>query len=59
VAFVLLKEFYASSAIFGAFAERWQLTLGLTMILFVALLPQGLIGLARRFKRSPESYHAH
>ena len=58
-AFVLLKEFYASAAIFGAFAERWQLTLGLTMILFVALMPQGLIGLARRFRRSPEAHHAH
>jgi hypothetical protein len=29
------------------------------MILFVALMPQGLIGLARRFKRSPETRHAH
>lgn len=47
VAFVLLKEFYASEAIFGAFAQRWQLTLGLTMILFVALLPNGLIGIGQ------------
>lgn len=46
VAFVLLKEFYSSEALFGAFAARWQLTLGLTMIFFVALLPKGLIGLA-------------
>ncbi|MEC4719822.1 branched-chain amino acid ABC transporter permease [Noviherbaspirillum sp. CPCC 100848] len=45
-AFVLLKEFYSSEAIFGSFALRWQLTLGLTMIFFVALLPKGLIGLA-------------
>ena len=59
IAFVLLKEFYASSAILGSIAERWQLTLGLTMILFVALMPQGLIGLARRWKRSPEAGHAH
>lgn len=44
-AFVLLKEFYSSEAIFGSFALRWQLTLGLTMIFFVALLPKGLIGL--------------
>ncbi|WP_442947261.1 branched-chain amino acid ABC transporter permease [Noviherbaspirillum sp.] len=49
VAFVLLKEFYASEAIFGAFAHRWQLTLGLTMILFVALLPHGLIGIGQWF----------
>jgi branched-chain amino acid transport system permease protein len=48
-AFVLLKEFYESEALFGHLAERWQLTLGLTMIAFVALMPKGLIGLGRRF----------
>jgi branched-chain amino acid transport system permease protein len=50
IAFVLLKEFYSSEAVFGAFASRWQLTLGLTMILFVALLPKGLIGLSERLR---------
>ncbi|MDB5842318.1 MAG: branched-chain amino acid transport system, permease component [Herminiimonas sp.] len=50
-AFILLKEFYSSEAIFGAYAQRWQLTLGLTMIFFVALLPNGLIGLGRRWRR--------
>jgi branched-chain amino acid transport system permease protein len=50
VAFVLLKEFYSSEALLGpAIAGRWQLTLGLTMIAFVALLPKGLIGIGRRF----------
>jgi branched-chain amino acid transport system permease protein len=49
-AFVLLKEFYSSEALLGAaIAGRWQLTLGLTMIAFVALLPKGLIGIGRRF----------
>jgi branched-chain amino acid transport system permease protein len=48
-AFVLLKEFYSSAALLGPLAERWQLTLGLTMIAFVALMPKGLIGLGRRF----------
>lgn len=49
-AFVLLKEFYSSEALLGPdIAQRWQLTLGLTMIAFVALLPKGLIGLGRRF----------
>jgi branched-chain amino acid transport system permease protein len=48
-AFVLLKEFYSSEALLGALAGRWQLTLGLTMIAFVALMPKGLIGLGRRF----------
>lgn len=51
-AFILLKEFYSSEAVFGVFAQRWQLTLGLTMIFFVALLPKGLIGLRQRFKRT-------
>lgn len=49
--FVLIKEFYASEAIFGAVAQHWQLTLGLTMILFVAFLPNGLIGLTRLRRR--------
>ena len=47
IGFILLKEFYASEALFGAFAARWQLPLGLTMILCVALLPKGLIGIGR------------
>jgi branched-chain amino acid transport system permease protein len=50
-AFVLLKEFYSSEAIFGDLAHRWQLTLGLTMIFLVATLPNGLIGLGARLKR--------
>ena len=53
-AFVLLKEFYSSEALLGpAIAGRWQLTLGLTMIAFVALMPKGLIGIGRslNFKR--------
>jgi branched-chain amino acid transport system permease protein len=29
-------------------ASHWQLTLGLTIIAFVALLPKGLIGLGAR-----------
>ena len=47
VAFTLLKEFY-QSALLGPLAERWQLTLGLTIIAFVAFLPSGLIGLRER-----------
>ncbi len=49
VAFALLKEAYATPAIVGQLlAEHWQLTLGFTIIAFVALLPKGLIGLPRR-----------
>jgi branched-chain amino acid transport system permease protein len=48
LAFTLLQEFYQSEALFGAFAKHWQLSLGLTIIAFVALLPHGLIGLLQR-----------
>jgi branched-chain amino acid transport system permease protein len=51
IAFVALQEFYQSQAIFGAFAKHWQLTLGLTIIAFVALMPQGLIGLGAQLRR--------
>ena len=51
-AFVLLKEFYATPSFVGGFlAEHWQLTLGFTIIAFVALLPKGLIGLPDRLRR--------
>ena len=45
VAFTLLKELVQSEALFGPLASHWQLTLGLAIIAFVALLPKGLIGL--------------
>jgi branched-chain amino acid transport system permease protein len=49
VAFALLKELYATPALVGGFlADHWQLSLGLTIIAFVALLPKGLIGLLQR-----------
>ena len=44
-AFALLQEFFKSEAIFGAFAKHWHLGLGLTIIVSVALLPKGLVGL--------------
>jgi len=48
-AFALLKELYATPALVGDFlAGHWQLTLGITIIAFVALLPKGLIGLLER-----------
>lgn len=43
--FVFLQEFFKSAEIFGDFAEHWHLGLGLTIILSVALLPKGLVGL--------------
>jgi branched-chain amino acid transport system permease protein len=48
--FTLLQELFQSEALFGGFAKHWQLSLGLTIIVFVALMPRGLIGL---FARKP------
>src|SRR5436305_442182 len=50
VAFTLLKELFQSEALLGALATHWQLTLGLTIIAFVAALPRGLIGLGARVR---------
>ncbi len=44
-AYVLLQELFKSSAVFGPFAKYWHLSMGVTIILAVALLPRGLIGL--------------
>ena len=44
--FTLLKELVQSEALLGPLAAHWQLTLGLAIIAFVALLPKGLIGLS-------------
>jgi branched-chain amino acid transport system permease protein len=49
-AFILLKELYSSEALLGPMAQHWQLTLGLTMIFFVAAMPNGLAGLAAQWK---------
>ncbi|HSW07822.1 branched-chain amino acid ABC transporter permease [Aquabacterium sp.] len=48
VSFVLLKELLSTAALVGPLADHWQLTLGVTIIAFVALLPKGLIGLLQR-----------
>ena len=47
-AFTLLQELFQSEALLGRLAGHWQLTLGFTIIAFVALLPKGLIGLKQR-----------
>ncbi len=59
VAFTLLKEFFQSEALLGPLAARWQLTLGLTIIVFVALLPKGLIGLVDLLRRRPRRIESH
>ncbi len=54
VSFVLLKEALSTQALVGAtLADHWQLTLGLVIIAFVALLPKGLIGLVGLLQRKP------
>ncbi|MDQ6681298.1 MAG: branched-chain amino acid ABC transporter permease [Pseudomonadota bacterium] len=51
MAFTLLKELYSSQALVGPVADHWQLALGITIIVFVALLPKGLIGLPALLRR--------
>ena len=48
IAFSLLKELFQLDALLGPLASHWQMTLGVTIIAFVALLPKGLIGLRQR-----------
>jgi branched-chain amino acid transport system permease protein len=45
IAFTLIKELYQTEGLVGPLAQHWQLTLGVTIIAFVAFLPKGLIGL--------------
>lgn len=49
-AFALLQEFFKSEVIFGAFARHWHLGLGITIILCVALMPHGLVGLPAQWR---------
>ena len=56
--FVMLQEVFQSEALFGSFARHWQLMLGLTIIVFVATLPRGLIGLFTRRARRVEPVDA-
>ena len=44
-AFTLLKEFFSSEGLLGPLASHWQLSLGLAIIVLVAALPRGLMGL--------------
>lgn len=45
-AFSLLEELFKSQAIFGDFAKHWHLGVGISIVLFVALMPRGLAGVA-------------
>lgn len=48
VVFTLLKEVLSTQALVGPLADHWQLTLGLSIIAFVAWLPKGIVGLGAR-----------
>ncbi|MDR0226555.1 MAG: branched-chain amino acid ABC transporter permease [Burkholderiaceae bacterium] len=50
VAFVALKEVLGTHAIMGPLADHWQLSLGLSIIVLVALLPRGLMGLGAQLR---------
>jgi branched-chain amino acid transport system permease protein len=41
---------FQSEALLGTLAAHWQMTLGFTIIAFVALLPKGLVGLRARLR---------
>ena len=49
-AFALLQLFFQWDAVFGDFAKHWQLLLGGTIILCVAFMPNGLIGLPAQWR---------
>lgn len=51
-ALTLLQELFQSQQVFGDFAKHWQLPLGLTIILCVAVAPKGLVGLLNRKEAS-------
>jgi branched-chain amino acid transport system permease protein len=50
-AFALLQLFFQWDVVFGSFAKHWQLMLGGTIILSVALMPDGLIGLPAQWRK--------
>jgi len=62
-AFALLQLFFQWDVVFGNFAKHWPLMLGGTIILCVAFMPNGLIGLpaqwrARRARKTTEEARA-
>jgi len=43
-AYVLLQEMFSSSALFGAYANHWQLSMGALIVIIVLALPHGVGG---------------
>jgi branched-chain amino acid transport system permease protein len=50
-AFVLVQELFSYQDFFGEYAKRWQLAMGVFIVLVVLLLPQGLADLIERAGR--------
>ncbi len=50
-AFALLQETFQSQALFGDFAQHWQLALGFAIIACVALMPNGIVGAGAQLRR--------
>ena len=50
VTFVMLKELLSTHAVVGNLADHWQLTLGISIIVLVALLPKGVMGIGDQIK---------
>jgi branched-chain amino acid transport system permease protein len=48
---VLLEELFRNDAVFGGFAKHWRLLVGLAIIAFVLLLPEGLAGLPQQLRQ--------
>lgn len=49
-AFALLQELFKSEVVFGSFSKHWHLGLGLTIIVCVAFMPRGLVGLPAQLR---------
>jgi branched-chain amino acid transport system permease protein len=49
--FIAMKELFQADALIGGAASHWQLWLGLAIIVLVATLPRGLMGLAARTRK--------
>jgi branched-chain amino acid transport system permease protein len=52
-AFILLQEVLSNQAWFGIAAKHWQLAMGVFIMLVALYMPQGLAGLAQKFRGKP------
>lgn len=52
-AFIVLQEVLSNQAWFGAWAKHWQLAMGIFIMLVALYMPQGLAGLAQKFRGKP------